>query len=561
MNFLEARSVVAASKNLPELPLLVGMSGTPHQIEVFVRAHAAKRGVSLLPRFLPFGTLPQTLLQTPEPGLAEVFLMMPWDLAPECDWRVGLGQQLSDTDALIGHAEAVIRSLVARKLARFAYLPAPIPPILPQYSAAAAFAAAIQRLAAENGAVILSPGFFSLSTYLHTGCPIAGAQLTAVAEQLVELVLSPPPGAAKVLVSDLDNTLWAGIVGEDGPENVAAEPEGRTYRHFIFQIALRRLKAQGALLAAVSRNDEDLARAPLSRGQMPLRDDDFVAIRASYGSKSEQMRDLAKILDLGLDSFVFVDDNPVELAEVKSSLPQVVCLPFPAHEEGLPALLDRLVRLFSRQALTPEDAERTELYRRRVASVPPPDCEGNKIEAFLKGLDMVLTVRDVSQGGWSRAHQLINKTNQFNLNGVRLTEDETGAMLNAGGQLLTARLDDRTGTHGEIIACMIDARGRVCSFVMSCRVLQRRVEYAFLFWLAGCCRNLTFAFRPTERNEPFQRFLADPAFRLEEPDCLFDAYAFIDKHRSDAALFTIREETRDQAGTDLGDAACACQVP
>jgi predicted enzyme involved in methoxymalonyl-ACP biosynthesis len=144
---------------------------------------------------------------------------------------------------------------------------------------------------------------------------------------------------------------------------------------------------------------------------------------------------------------------------------------------------------------------------------------------------------------------------------VRLTEAEIEAVINADGRLLAARLDDRTGTHGEIVACLMDAQGRVLSFVMSCRVLQRRVEYAFLFWLASRCRNLIFAFRPTERNEPLQRFLADPAFRIREPDCLFDADIFIDRYRSHAALFTIREEACDQARPDVGDAAFAFTLP
>jgi FkbH-like protein len=544
VNFLEAKRILAASKGLIELPLLIGMSGTSDQIDLFIRAHAATRGVALLPKFLPFGTLAQSLLEPPQDNLTELYLLLPWDLARQCDWRVGLGPQTPDAAALLAEAEATLRQLASRPLARFAYLPAPIPPILPRHSDNGGFAASLQRMAAERGAAVLDASFFNLTSYLASGNPVGGAQLTLVAEQLVELALSSGPGTAKVLVTDLDNTLWAGIVGEDGPENVSADPEGKSYRHFLFQAMLRRLKMRGALLAAVSRNDEELARAPFAGGRMPLSEDDFVAIRAGYGSKSEHLAELAGTLDLGLESFVFVDDNPVELAEIRANVPQVICLPFPREEHELPLLFNQLSRLFSRQVLTSEDSERTELYRRRVASSPPPPSEGNELEAFLRGLEMELTIRDCSSGLWSRADQLINKTNQFNLNGVRVSEDEISAILKSGGKLLTARLDDRTGTHGEVIACLIDGAGRVLSFVMSCRVLQRRVEHAFLVWLATHWqgRAITFAFQPTQRNEPFQRFIADPAFHVAGPDRLFDAEAFLDSHRAEAALFTIREE-------------------
>jgi FkbH-like protein len=545
MNFLEAQKILATSKGLVEMQLLVGMSGTPDQIGLFIRAHAATRGVALLTKFLPFGTLAQSLLDPPQNNLAELYLILPWDMARECDWRVGLGPQIPDAAALLAGAEVGFRNLASRPRARFAYLPAPIPPILLRHGDNEGFAALLQRMAAEHGATILDASSFNLSSYLASGNPVGGAQLTLVAERLVELALARGPGTAKVLVTDLDNTLWAGIVGEDGPDNVFAVPEGKSYRHFLFQTMLRRLKIQGALLAAVSRNDEELARAPFSRGRMPLREDDFVAIRAGYGSKSEHLRELAGTLDLGLDSFVFVDDNLVELAEVEANLPQVSCLLFPGTEHALPLLFSQLSRLFSPQTVTSEDGERTELYRRRVASSPPPASKGDKLQTFLRGLEMELTIRDCSWGAWSRAHQLINKTNQFNLNGVRYSEEEISAILKAGGKLLTARLDDRTGTHGEIIACLIDGAGRVLSFVMSCRVLQRRVEHAFLVWLAGYRQEhaLTFAFLPTQRNEPFRRFIADPAFHLSGSDCFFNAQAFLNAHRAEAALFTIREET------------------
>jgi FkbH-like protein len=223
-------------------------------------------------------------------------------------------------------------------------------------------------------------------------------------------------------------------------------------------------------------------------------------------------------------------------------VPGAVCEIFPARDDELPAFLDRLARLFDRRQLTAEDAERTEMYRRRLVAQPP--AEGDGLRGFLTDLGMVLTLRDRSAGDWTRAHQLINKTNQFNLNGVRLERDEMAAILAGGGQLLTATLEDRTGSHGEILACLIDASGRVCSLVMSCRVFRRRLEFAFMAWLLNRWRGpaLTLAFISTPRNEPARTFFADPAFTAESDTLSVDRARFLDEHREDLSLFTIRED-------------------
>jgi FkbH-like protein len=162
---------------------------------------------------------------------------------------------------------------------------------------------------------------------------------------------------------------------------------------------------------------------------------------------------------------------------------------------------------------------------------------------FLKGLGMVLTLHARSGGDLKRAHQLINKTNQFNLNGARLEESDIAAVLAAGGQMLTATLEDRTGSHGEILACLIEHTGRVRSLVMSCRVFERRVEFAFLAWLLQRWKGppLGLLFAATQRNEPARNFLADPAFVAGPEAWNVDAPRFLADHAEDLSLFTIRE--------------------
>lgn len=542
MTFLEARKLLAELKEGTPLPFLLAMSGTPEPLALYLRAHAARAGMAADVAFLPFATLGQYLHAPAPQGVAELFLLLPWDLAPECDWRSGLGAELADADAILARAEQGVALLTKRGRARLVYVPAPIPPLCAAHADSAYLAAELTALAARAGAAILPGNLFSMATYLASGCPIAGTGLSAVAEALVGLLLAPPTGLFKVIASDADNTLWAGLVGEDGVDAVSAEPHGRAFRHFIYQGYLRRLKAAGILLAVISRNDEDLVRAPLAAGRMPLRADDFVAIRAGYGAKSEHLRALAASLNLGVDAIVFIDDNPVELAEVAAAVPGVACLAFPARDDELPAFLDRLARLFDRHQFTAEDAERTELYRRRLAAQPPAESAG--LADFLKGLAMLLTLRERTGGDATRALQLINKTNQFNLNGIRLEEAEVATLLARGGRLFTATLEDRTGSHGEILACLIEASGRVRALVMSCRVLQRRVEYAFLAWLLGRWEGppLSFDFVATERNEPVRQFLADPAFTAGPAFCSLDGARFAAAHAEDLALFSLRED-------------------
>ncbi len=544
MTYLEARKMLSAFKGGEPLTFLLAMSGTPDQLEFYLRAHAAIFGMAAKPELLPFGTLGQHLYSPSADTLTELFILMPWDLAPECDWRSGLGPQLADADAIIVRAEQVAELLTKRPHARLAYIPAPIPPLFATKSDSDRLAAELVAIAVRIGAKVLPSENFSMASYLASGCPIGGSRLSAVAEAMIGLLLEPQPGQFKVIATDADNTLWAGMVGEDGVDMVKAEPHGSAFRHFIYQGVLQRLKATGVLLAVISRNDEDLVRAPLASGHMLLKPEDFVAIRAGYGAKSDHVRGLAASLNLGNDSIVFVDDNPVELAEVAAALPSVTCLAFPVRDDDLPVFFDKLASLFDRRQLTAEDAERTEMYRRRLASQPISD--GTGLEDFLKGLKMVLTVRDRSDGDWVRAHQLINKTNQFNLNGERLEEASLSDILKQGGRLLTATLEDRTGSHGEILACLIDQSGFVRSLVMSCRVFQRRVEFAFLCWLLNRWKGpvLYLKFAATDRNEPIRRFLADPAFSATGAVWSLDASRFLNDHAGDLSLFSIREDEK-----------------
>lgn len=543
MTYLEAVKLVKGLQDGPSLPVLLAMSGTADQLLLFLNAHAAQQGVRIAPRMLQFGTMGQHLHSAQSDGDTEIYLLLPWDLAPECDWRSGGG--VVDADEAVEKAKAVCRKLAARKGAKFVYLPAPLPPVCRSRTEDRRLACELATQAAGLGAELLPAGLFSMNTYLASGCPVAGSGLSDVAQVLANTLLARPQGISKVLVTDADNTLWRGLVGEDGAEVVSAEPTGASFRHFIYQGLLLRLKAMGVLLAIVSRNDLDLLMAPLRLGRMSVKTEDFVSLRAGYGAKSEQIRALAAELNLGLDALVFVDDNPVELAEVKASAPGVVTLQFPVSDDEFPAFVSQLAGFFDRDTVTAEDAQRTEMYRRRMEAVPPSN-EGD-LHSFLAGLGMVLKVRERFADDCERARQLINKTNQFNLNGIRLEQSDIEAMLAAGGRLFTASLDDRTGSHGEILACLLDKDGVVQSLVLSCRVFQRRVEHVFLCWLLRRLDvpALTMRFQTTERNEPLCRFLDESAFnKSTDSGVQVDSAAFLAAHGDDVSLLSLHEEAK-----------------
>ncbi len=547
MNFLEAKRILDAFAGGPALSLLVGLSGTGEPLVPYLRAAAAQRGHDAAVRLLPFNTLQQALLAPPAGGdEREVFLLFPWDLVPELDWRSGVPGTRLDPGAALAGAEQVLERIRRRPGAAIAYLPAPVPAAFADARAQAAVADLLRARAVEAGARLLADAEFSLASYFASGLPVAGRALGPVAVALVELALAPRREPAKLLVTDLDNTLWRGVIAEDGLGGIAWGAEGAGYRHFVYQTFLRRLKGEGVLLAAVSRNSPEVALEPLRTGRMPLAEQDFVTVVASYHAKSAQVRELVRQLNLGMDAVVFVDDNPVELEEVSRELPAVACLAFPAHDDALPALLGDLHARFGRREVTEEDRTRTEMYRRRIEGMVPQEASGADLEEFLRGLGMRLTIHDRSTGDRARAVQLINKTNQFNANGRRVTDDEVGAVLAAGGRLLTATLEDRTGSHGEILAMLVAPEGVITAFVLSCRVFQRRVEQAFCAWLAaqpGAPAAVDYA--PTERNEPFQHFLRDPAFGPAAPGRVaWDAAAYAAAHAGDLALVALDAPVR-----------------
>jgi len=555
MNFMDAHKAVSSLEGGVCLPFLLAMSGSAIQIDLFLKAHAAKKECIAEPTYLPFDTLQQNLFTISKVDEPEIWLLFPWDLAPEYNWRSGAPETLSPVDVLVKNAESILKKITQRPNVQLLYVSALIPPWTVSSGVNDKIETIFNELVVRNGATILAGEDFSLTTYLANGCPFNGRSLSRIASLIIDLVTPRNQLRGKVLVTDLDNTLWAGLISEDGLSNIHAEPSGRGFPHFIYQSLLKRLKSQGVLLAVVSRNDASLVLETLNSTSMVLGTEDFVAVKAGYSAKSEYISSLAVELNLSLDTFVFVDDNPVELTEVSSFLPDVNCLLFPGDTEDLPAFLDEVALFFHREIITAEDKNRTEMYRLRTLQVQECETGSNAMNKFLRELNMEMTIRERGIDDYDRAWQLINKTNQFNLNGRRLERESLDRILDTGGVIYTATLDDKYGNHGEILVCVIQQDGQVISWVLSCRVFQRHVEHAFLIWLAQSWQGaaLTFKFSSTEQNEPIRIFLDNDCFENKAEGTLFDFERFISHHENDIVSIKITDETKMKASTSTND--------
>lgn len=509
MNFLEATRAVRNFAGGPPLPFVLAMSGTAEPLLLYLRAVATEHGRLAEPHILLFNTLQQALYQAPANCGREVVLLMPWDIIPELDWRSGIPSTDPNEVELRARAGEFFSRLRKRESVLL-YLDAPCPPLWLDHARNVGLRLWLKANMVSINTQVLAGELFSLSSYLGSGLPVNGKALGTVAGSVIEALLRTREASSKVLVTDLDQTLWSGIIGDDGLDGIAFRAEGQGFRHFVYQTMLRRLRDSGVLLAAVSKNDPEAALAPFRAGEMLLKESDFVTILASWNAKSSQLRALAEQLNLGLDSLVFIDDNPVEIAEVTAELPLVHVLQFPDSEAELPGLLDRLAQLFERKNLTEEDRERTAHYQRRLKSMVPSDVKGADLRGFLLELEMSLIVSDRTVGDHARAVQLLNKTNQFNANGERRSEAEIEAAIADGSRLYTATLSDRTGSHGEILVALVSRDGILTSIAMSCRVFQRRVEFAFLHWLSDEPSSLSgLRYAETERNGPFKTFLLE----------------------------------------------------
>ncbi len=351
--------------------------------------------------------------------------------------------------------------------------------------------------------------WFDRSQHMTARLPFASRFVPLYAEHVARLIGAIRGQSRKVLVLDLDNTLWGGVIGDDGIEGIRlgqGDPRGEAHQDL--QRAALALKRRGILLAVSSKNDEALARQAIwEHPGMVLREDDFSAMQINWSDKATNLEALADRLSLGIDSFVFLDDNPAERAQVRGALPQVLVPELPTDPAEYAAVL-LASGAFEAVGFSEEDRQRSEHYAANARSASLA-AQSRDLAGFLESLQMRAVFTAEGTTGWSRFTQLINKSNQFNLTTKRYTEAQIAEWVPSPDILtLQVRLTDQFGDNGMIccvIACPHDRAWVLDTWVMSCRVLGRRVEEAVLNEIVRRARGagisqLVGLYSPTQRN-------------------------------------------------------------
>jgi len=353
------------------------------------------------------------------------------------------------------------------------------------------------------------------------GNPVFEQAVSEIKSALTGLV----GGAKKIILVDLDDTLWGGIVGEEGWQNLKVgghDPIGEAFADF--QKALKSMTRRGILLGIVSKNEAQVALEAIDKNpEMILKREDFAGWRINWSDKAGNIVELMEELKLGTQSAVFIDDHPVERARVREALPDVLVPDWPNDRMLYKHCLMSL-RCFNTPTISREDGERTKMYQAEAYRKQLKKTLGS-LDDWLKTLDMKVVVEGVNEANRQRASQLLNKTNQMNLATRRMTEAELVDWINEKNhRIWTFRVSDKFGDSG--LAGLISVERnvgkiRVTDFLLSCRVMGRKIEETMLYIASEYGRSinlkmLTACYLPTKKNHPCYTFWKQSGFEHDE---------------------------------------------
>ena len=360
--------------------------------------------------------------------------------------------------------------------------------------------------------------------WLMARLPIAADHLLHMAREWMRFIVPLAGRTAKCLVVDLDNTLWGGIIGEDGMAGikVGAEYPGAAFQ--ALQRAMLDLARRGILLGICSKNNLDDAMEALeTHPGMLVRAKDFAAMRINWSDKSQNLREIAQELNIGIDALAFLDDNPFEREQVRAALPEITVIEISAN----PLEYARAVRdcaAFERLALSAEDQQRTAMYaeqRQRATA----EQKFQSTEDFFRYLEQEADLDPVTDLTLARVAQLTQKTNQFNVTTRRYSEAQIAEMAKRPDwHIFSIKVRDRFGDHGLVGVAITHDEGEQCeidTFLLSCRVIGRTVETALLAHIAKSaaergCKRLVGWFLPTKKNAPARDFYREHGFAPDE---------------------------------------------
>ena len=336
--------------------------------------------------------------------------------------------------------------------------------------------------------------------------PVFFAGLGTAIARKIYAIQSPPP---KVIVLDCDHTLWKGVCGEDGVMGIELDAP----RQVLQELMLAQYNSGMLICICSKNNEEDVVEVFERRQDMPLKREHIISWRVNWEAKSENIKSLAQELNLGLDSFIFIDDNPVECAEVQANCPEVLTLLLPTAIAEIPRFLQH-IWAFDRLKVTTEDKKRTSLYKENIQRDRLLK-ESPTLENFLAGLGLKIKIAPPSPQQTERVAQLTQRTNQFNLTTIRRSEAEIKQLCSSNYQCLVVEVSDRFGDYGLVGVMLFTTDGDSLiadTFLLSCRVLGRGVEHKMLARLGELAdqkglSQVSLAYVPSEKNQPALNFL------------------------------------------------------
>lgn len=332
------------------------------------------------------------------------------------------------------------------------------------------------------------------------------AAIPAYCNSVASIIKSTLGKNKKAIILDLDNTLWGGIVGDDGFDGIEIGSESAKAESYIdFQKYLKELKNRGIVLAISSKNDPAIARQAFEKRDMPLKFDDFIVFKANWDDKTKNISEISNEINLTLDSFVFIDDNPAERELVKINLPDIT-----SNNDNDISTFIRFIdknRFFEPLRLTAEDLKRQSYYKENKART---ESEASFVgySEYLKSLELEYSFDTFNSGNLERVTQLINKTNQFNLTTKRLTLAEVSARMNGSYLNIIGSLKDKFGDNGLITVFSGKKSDKILHidlWLMSCRVFKRDMEFKLFEYVIEQCKKygisvITGEYIPTPKN-------------------------------------------------------------
>jgi FkbH-like protein len=363
---------------------------------------------------------------------------------------------------------------------------------------------------------LLSP-----SIYVNSGMVLSIDALPVVAESVVRMIAAIRGQIMKCLILDLDNTLWGGVIGDDGFDRIQIGGLGIGRAFTEFQHWVKKLQQRGVLLCICSKNTASVARKPFEEHpDMVLRLPDIVVFAANWENKADNIRSIQQTLNIGFDSMVFLDDNPYERDMVRTLIPQITVPDLPEDPADYLEYLYAL-NLFETASYSSEDVKRTEQYRQESERALARESFANE-EEFLQGLNMFSNVSAFDPYSVPRVAQLSQRTNQFNVRAVRYTEDDVKRMVDSDRYITLAfTLEDKYGDYGLISAAILEKKDPVELFMdswfMSCRVFNRGMESFVMNQIVETAESMGYRtivgeYTPTGRNMIVKDIFADHGF-------------------------------------------------